>query len=69
MNNPESTTTTFRATLSASGSTAVAGDTVQLLLGGSAFGTPKTVTLTSTDISNGYVSFTVLKADVGLDGG
>ena len=68
MNDTEATSTTFRATLPSSGSLAVAGDRVELLLGGSAFGTAKVVTLTGTDISNGYVDFTVLKADLGADG-
>jgi large repetitive protein len=68
MNGAEATTTTFRATLPVSGSLAVAGDKVDLLLGGAAFGTPKSVTLSGTDISNGYVDFTVLAADLGSDG-
>jgi hypothetical protein len=38
------------------------------LLGGAAFATAKIVTLTGTDLSNGYADFTVLKADLGADG-
>ena len=60
------TATTFRVSLGTSG--AIAGDTVELLLGGAAFATPKMVTLTGTDITNGYVEFTVSGADLGLDG-
>jgi hypothetical protein len=68
LNNSESTTTTFRATLPTSGSTAVAGDKIELLLGGASFGTAKIVTLTTANITSGYVDFAVLKADLGVDG-
>jgi VCBS repeat-containing protein len=68
LNNGESATTTFRAALPTTGSLAVAGDKVELLLNGVAFATPKTVTLTATNITNRYVDFTVLKADLGSDG-
>jgi hypothetical protein len=69
MNAAEAVTTTFRATLGGTGATAaVAGDTVELLIGGASFGTPKTVTLNSTDITNGYVDFTVVANDLSADG-
>jgi len=68
MNSSESTMTTFRVKLSTTGSLAIAEDKVTLLLNGAAFGTPKTYTLTASDITNGYVDFTVLKADLGADG-
>lgn len=68
MSNAEALTTTFRITLPTTGSTAVVGDKVELLLGGASFGTAKTMTLTSTDLTAGYVDFTVLKADLGSDG-
>jgi uncharacterized delta-60 repeat protein len=58
--------TTFRVSLGASG--AIAGDTVELLLGGAVFATPKTVVLAGTDITNGYAEFTVLGTDLGADG-
>ena len=64
----ESVTTDFRVTLPTTGALPVAGDTVELLLGGSAFGTPKTVTLSQADVINGYVDFTVLKDDLGAAG-
>ena len=68
--NASETTSTVRATLSstAGATKPVAGDSIELLLGGSAFSTPKTVSLSSTNISNGYVDFTVLTADLGSDG-
>jgi hypothetical protein len=67
LNAAESATTNFRVTLPANGTQAM-GDSLELLLDGNAFGTAKTVILTSTDISNGYVDFTVLRADLGADG-
>ncbi len=60
------TATMFRVSLGTSG--AIVGDSVELLLGGTAFGTPKTVVLTETDITNGYVEFTVSGTDLGVDG-
>lgn len=62
------TATTFHVTLPVSGSAAVANDSVELLLGGASFSTAKKVTLTTTEISQGYVDFTVVKADLGVDG-
>ena len=50
------------------GSTVVAGDTVQLLLGGSALAHPVTHTITATDITAGSVSLTVTAGDLGADG-
>jgi hypothetical protein len=68
--NASETTSTIRATLSstAGATKPVAGDSIELLLGGSAFSTAKTVQLSSTNITNGYVDFTVLKTDLGSDG-
>ncbi|WP_431305308.1 Ig-like domain-containing protein [Sediminicoccus sp. BL-A-41-H5] len=43
-------------------------DVVQLFLGGQPFGTPKTNTLDGTEVGNGYVDFTVTRADLGVDG-
>jgi hypothetical protein len=68
LNKAESVSTIFRVTLPTTGSQALAGDSLELLLDGSTFGTAKTVILTSTDISNGYVDFTVRRADLGADG-
>ncbi|MDD5214962.1 MAG: hypothetical protein PHQ03_05425, partial [Methylococcales bacterium] len=64
MNDVEAVTTTFRATLPTLGSRAVAGDTIQLL----GVTPEKSVELSASDIANGYVDFTVLKADLGTDG-
>ena len=50
------------------GSTVVAGDTVQLLLGGSALAHPVTHTITAADITAGSVSLTVTAGDLGADG-
>ena len=60
------TATSFRVNLSGTG--AVAGDVVELLLNGAAFGTAKTATLVSTNISNGYVDFSVASVEFGADG-
>ena len=68
MNNAEAASTVFRVSLPVSGSLATSGDSLELLLGGSPFSTPKTVTLSGSDITNGSVDFTVLKADLGSDG-
>ena len=50
------------------GSTVVAGDTVQLLLGGAALAHPVTHTITAADITAGSVSLTVTAGDLGADG-
>ena len=50
------------------GSTVVAGDTVQLLLGGSPLAHPVTHTITAADITAGSVSLTVTAGDLGADG-
>lgn len=60
---------TLRVSLPTTGELAVAGDTVELLLDGSSFATAKTQQLTQADISNGYVDFSVAKAEMGSDGG
>ena len=49
-------------------STVVAGDTVQLLLGGSALAHPVTHTVTAADVTAGSVSLTVTAGDLGADG-
>ena len=49
-------------------STVVAGDTVQLLLGGSALAHPVTHTITAADVTAGGVSLTVTAGDLGADG-
>ena len=48
--------------------TVAAGDTVQLLLGGSALAHPVTHTITAADITAGSVSLTVTAGDLGADG-
>ena len=48
--------------------TVAAGDTVQLLLGGSALAHPVTHTITAADIAAGSVSLTVTAGDLGADG-
>ncbi len=48
--------------------TVAAGDTVQLLLGGSPLAHPVTHTVTAADISAGSVSLTVTAGDLGADG-
>ena len=50
------------------GPTVAAGDTVQLLLGGSALAHPVTHTITAADITAGSVSLTVTAGDLGADG-
>jgi hypothetical protein len=50
------------------GSTVVAGDTVQLLFGGSAFAHPVTHTITAADVSAGSVALAVTTGDLGADG-
>ena len=49
-------------------STVVAGDTVQLLLGGSPLAHPVTHTVTAADVTAGSVSLTVTAGDLGADG-
>jgi large repetitive protein len=68
MNNSEAETTAFRVTLPTTGSTAEASDSVELLLNEASFTAQKKVTLTGQNITNGYVDFTVLLADLGSDG-
>ena len=69
LNSTESSSNaTLRVSLPTSGSLATAGDSVELLLGGSSFATAKHVTLAASDITNGYVEFAVSKADLGADG-
>ena len=48
--------------------TVAAGDTVQLLLGGSALAHPVTHTITAADITAGSISLTVTAGDLGADG-
>ncbi|OBV38943.1 Ig-like domain-containing protein, partial [Janthinobacterium psychrotolerans] len=55
--------------LSLAGTSAVAGDRAELLLSGNALGTPARATLTTQDISNGYVDLVVTAGDLGADGG
>src|SRR6202021_4014970 len=50
------------------GSTVAAGDTVELLLGGSALAHPVTHIITAADITAGSVSLTVTAGDLGADG-
>ncbi len=50
------------------GPAVAAGDTVQLLLGGSALAHPVTHTITAADITAGSVSLTVTAGDLGADG-
>lgn len=47
---------------------ALAGDTLELLVGGTSFPTPITATLNATDISNTNHSFTVVANQLGADG-
>ena len=66
MNDVESVSTTFQVSLLNTG--AVVGDKVELLLGGSSFSSAKVLTLGILNITNGYVDFTVVKNDLGIDG-
>ncbi|NBP46117.1 MAG: hypothetical protein EBU72_13050, partial [Betaproteobacteria bacterium] len=69
MSNAEAATTGFRVGLVGTGTAApVLGDTVELLLNGQSFSTAKKVVLESSHLTNQYVDFTVLKADLGTDG-
>jgi hypothetical protein len=54
------------ATLTGTG--AVAGDTIELLLGGSSFGTPLTHVLTTGEVTAGSYTFTVAGTALGTDG-
>ena len=54
--------------VSLAGTSAVAGDQVELLVNGASFGTPLTTTLTATNISNGYVDLQVTTGSLGADG-
>lgn len=56
----------LRVTLA--GTNAVAGDTVELLLGGASLGTPVTAVLTGTDIANGFIYLAVTSGALGADG-
>ena len=56
----------LRVTLA--GTNAVAGDTVELLLGGASLGTPVTAVLTGTDIANGFIDLAVTSGALGADG-
>ena len=49
--------------------TVAAGDTVQLLLGGSPLAHPVTHSITAADITAGSVSLAVTAGDLGADGG
>ncbi|MDA8635723.1 Ig-like domain-containing protein, partial [Rhodobacteraceae bacterium] len=60
------TAPTVRVDLTGTG--AVSGDTLDILLGGVAFSTPVTKTLNGTDISNNYVDLSVTDGDLGADG-
>ena len=50
------------------GAAVAAGDTVQLLLGGSALAHPVTHTITAAEVTAGSVSLTVMAGDLGADG-
>ena len=54
--------------ISLAGTNAVAGDTVELLLGGNSFGTPVLATLSATNISNGFIDMTLASGSLGADG-
>ncbi|MBF0281908.1 MAG: hypothetical protein HQM07_05020, partial [Zetaproteobacteria bacterium] len=58
----------FRVYLPTTGSLASAGDSVELTLNNLSFSTPKTVTLTQSDINNGYIDFTITGSELGADG-
>ena len=59
------TAPTFTVTL---GATVVAGDTVQLLLGGAPLAHPVTHIITAADVTAGRVSLSVVAGDLGVDG-
>jgi len=50
------------------GSNAVSGDTLEVLLNGSSFGTPLSATLSNTNIANGFIDLTVVSGSLGADG-
>ncbi|HCN46754.1 MAG TPA: hypothetical protein DIT18_14750, partial [Pseudomonas sp.] len=54
--------------ISLAGTNAVAGDSLELLLDGSAFSTPVRSTLTGADIINGYRDVTLTSGSLGADG-
>ncbi|RZL32255.1 MAG: DUF4347 domain-containing protein, partial [Rubrivivax sp.] len=54
--------------LSLAGTNAVVGDSAELLLAGAALATPVRVTVSATDVSNGYIDLTVTAGDLGADG-
>jgi hypothetical protein len=54
--------------ISLAGTSAVAGDNVELLLGGNSFGTPMIATLSATNVSNGYIDMTIVSGSLGADG-
>ncbi|WP_193333378.1 Ig-like domain-containing protein [Duganella sp. FT27W] len=54
--------------ISLAGTGAVAGDSLELLLGGNSFGTPVLATLSATNISNGYIDMTLVSGSLGADG-
>jgi hypothetical protein len=58
------TSPTFQVALNP---TVQAGDTIQLLLAGSAMAHTGSYTITSTDVTNGYVQLTVAAGDLGSD--
>lgn len=58
----------FSVVASLAGTNAVAGDVVELKLGGNSFTTPLTHTLTSADISSNSYTFTVAANSLGSDG-
>lgn len=59
---------TVTVPLASAGSLAAAGDTLDLLLGGTTFPTPITVILNASDISGGSHTFTVSSGQLGADG-
>ncbi len=63
---------TVRVTLGTSGGAgevaAVAGDVVELLIGGVSFGVAKTAILGAGDITNGYVDFAIATGNLGTSG-
>ncbi len=58
----------LRVNLPSTGVLPVAGDRVELLLGGTSFGTAKVITLTAQDLTTGYVGFGVSQSELGSDG-
>jgi len=58
----------FRVSLPPGAGGAVAGDSLQLLLGGAPLGVARTVTLSAQNVIDGHVDFTVSRADLGADG-